>query len=213
MIFALDTTGEVFSACLMEKAGGEYLLQEVDTRRKHGELLPAALEQLLASSQCQWDDVTAVALVNGPGSFTGVRVGASFVKGLVFGGAKPVYTCSRLEAMLHGLDELPGPVLAAVDAKRSQVYCRGLRIHGLEEDCALDGAELVRRTPSEFFFSGELPAAFPAALRDKRIHRVPSVPAALNAARLAVAGQLPRYDESDSIPLHYLRKSQAEEER
>lgn len=86
-------------------------------------LLPMALD-MLKNCDLTLSDVDAVAVSHGPGSFTGVRIGVSTVKGLCWGADKPAIGVSTLEAMAwNGEFAPPGSVICcAMDARRNQVY-------------------------------------------------------------------------------------------
>lgn len=86
-------------------------------------LLPMA-QALLQTTGYTMDDVELLAVAHGPGSFTGIRIGVSAVKGLAWGGQKPAVGVSTLEAMAYnGLAFGEGAVLCCVmDARRKQVY-------------------------------------------------------------------------------------------
>lgn len=84
-------------------------------------LLPMA-EDLLKNAELSLDQVELFAVAQGPGSFTGIRIGVSTVKGLAWAGNKPCVGVSTLEAMAwHGLSA-GGYICPVMDARRSQVY-------------------------------------------------------------------------------------------
>ena len=84
-------------------------------------LLPMA-EDMLKNAELTLQDVDLIAVAHGPGSFTGIRIGVSTVKGLAWAGDKPCVGVSTLEAMAwHGL-AAGGVVCPVMDARRSQVY-------------------------------------------------------------------------------------------
>lgn len=86
-------------------------------------LLPMALD-MLKNCELAISDIDAFAVSHGPGSFTGVRIGVSTVKGLCWGADKPAIGVSTLEAMAwNGECAAPGSVICcAMDARRNQVY-------------------------------------------------------------------------------------------
>lgn len=84
-------------------------------------LLPMA-EDMLKNAELSLDDIGLFAVAHGPGSFTGIRIGVSTVKGLAWAAGKPCVGVSTLEAMAwHGV-MAGGYVCPVMDARRSQVY-------------------------------------------------------------------------------------------
>lgn len=108
-------------------------------------LLPMAAD-LLRNSGLALEDMDAIALAAGPGSFTGLRIGAAAVKGLAWGTGKPCIPVSTLEAMAWPLAHLEGVVVCAMDARRQQIYNAVFRSGGgelirLREDRAVSPEE------------------------------------------------------------------------
>jgi tRNA threonylcarbamoyladenosine biosynthesis protein TsaB len=91
------------------------------TRPVSEELLPG-IDALLALCGSALDAVDAFAVSVGPGSFTGIRVGVATVKGLAFGGARPVAAVSTLAALACAAGTPGDSVAAIVDARRAEVY-------------------------------------------------------------------------------------------
>lgn len=94
-------------------------------------LLPMA-EALLKGCGMTPADVDAFAVAAGPGSFTGLRIGAATVKGLALGQDKPCIGVSTLEAMTRGLEGMRGKVCAVMDARAGQVYNAVFTIDGTQ---------------------------------------------------------------------------------
>ena len=84
-------------------------------------LLPMA-ESLLQNCGIALNEVDAIAVAHGPGSFTGVRIGVATVKGLALGTDKPCIGVSTLEAMAYGAHALSGRLCCVMDARAGQVY-------------------------------------------------------------------------------------------
>ncbi len=185
-------------------------------------LLPMA-EDLLKNAELTLQDVDLFAVAHGPGSFTGIRIGVSTVKGLAWATDKPCVGVSTLEAMAwHGL-AAGGFVCPVMDARRSQVYNAlfeirdgaPVRLTGDRPISLQELAEEVRGLQAPVFLVGdgaELTARFFAA------QGVPFTPAPENlrwqsawGVAMAARGQTP--GNADSLLPVYLRLSQAERER
>ena len=123
LILALDTTAVTATASLCdgEKRLGEYT---VTTTLHHSETMLPMIEHLLSSCGVKAKDVQMLAASAGPGSFTGVRIGAAVLLGLAFGRDVPCVGVSSLEAMSYNLNGISGEfiVCPAMDARRDQLY-------------------------------------------------------------------------------------------
>jgi tRNA threonylcarbamoyladenosine biosynthesis protein TsaB len=119
VILSLDTTAEFGSIALSEE---DQVIEEVllHSPDGFGHVLYGRLQQLLDRHGARIDDIQCFAAASGPGSFTGVRVGLTAVKGLAFAGGKRVVPVSNLQALAwFGTARLRATVL---DARRGEVY-------------------------------------------------------------------------------------------
>lgn len=121
-LLALDTSTEACSVALWHK-GEKTHLDELAQRTHTKRILPM-VDELLANSGINLKQVDALAFGRGPGSFTGVRVGAGIAQGLAFGADLPVIAVSNLTAMAQAAFELHQVenVAAAIDARMNEVY-------------------------------------------------------------------------------------------
>ena len=121
-LLALDTSTEACSVALWHK-GEKTHLDELAQRTHTKRILPM-IDELLANSGINLKQVDALAFGRGPGSFTGVRVGAGIAQGLAFGADLPVIAVSNLTAMAQAAFELHQVenVAAAIDARMNEVY-------------------------------------------------------------------------------------------
>ena len=121
LILALDSTAQVGSVALCEdeKLIAEYTL---NTGHTHSETLLPMVESVLKISGYTVDDVELFVCTAGPGSFTGVRIGAATVKGIAFGKDKPCIGVSTLEALALNGVALDGILCPCMNARRQQVY-------------------------------------------------------------------------------------------
>lgn len=121
LILAFESSAKAASAALVRD--GRLLAQstQVSALTHSRTLLPMA-EDLLKNCDLRIQDVDVFAVAHGPGSFTGIRIGVSTVKGLAWAAEKPCVGVSTLEALAwHGL-AAGGTVCPVMDARRSQVY-------------------------------------------------------------------------------------------
>jgi tRNA threonylcarbamoyladenosine biosynthesis protein TsaB len=226
LLLAFETSAKAAGAALFD---AHTLLAECyqNTGMTHSQTLLVMAEDLLKQCGKTAQDVTAVAVAAGPGSFTGVRIGVAAAKGFAWGAELPCYGVSTLEAMALTLGIHDGVVCACMDARRSQVYNALFRVQNgeltrISEDRAIsiadlsaelktlsapvylvgDGAALVKKTLSE-----EIPGLIlpPEHRRHQRASGV-----GLAALRQMAAGEPA---DANSLTPNYLRLSQAERER
>ena len=226
LILAFETSAKAASAVLLD---GNKLLAESyqNTGMTHSQTLMVMAEDMLKQCGKTASDVDAVAVAEGPGSFTGVRIGVAAAKGFAWGREIPCYGVSTLEAMAESLGIYDGYVCPVMDARRSQVYNalfevnRG-KIVRIREDRAIsldDLAEDVKNLEKPVFLVGDgsnlcyntLLERVPALVLppEHRMHQR-AVGVGLIAARELTAG-VP--GDAASLTPNYLRLSQAERER
>ena len=121
LILAFETSAKAASVALSD---GSKLLGESyqNTGLTHSQTLMPMAQQLLESCGYTPQQVEAVAVAAGPGSFTGIRIGVAAAKGFAWGKELPCYGVSTLEAMARSLGVWSGLVVPVMDARRSQVY-------------------------------------------------------------------------------------------
>jgi tRNA threonylcarbamoyladenosine biosynthesis protein TsaB len=121
LILGIDTTSSKGSAALVED-GRLIANVEVDTPATHSERLLPAVDFLLRQAGTALRDIQVYAVVAGPGSFTGVRIGLATVKGLSFSTGTPVVALSSLETVAYGIRDKAKILWPILDAKRGEVY-------------------------------------------------------------------------------------------
>lgn len=136
-LLAFDTATEVCTAALWQD--GE-ILERSEKESRHSEHLLPMIDALLAEAGVGLPDLDAIAFGRGPGSFTGLRIGAGIAQGLAFGAGLPVLPVSSLAVLAQGVDATR--VLAALDARMQQVYWAEY-VRGADGLMALSGSEQV----------------------------------------------------------------------
>ena len=141
-ILALDSSTEVCSAALLHD--GKVVAERLNASgSNHAALLPLYVEQLQAIAREQGLKIEAVALSDGPGSYTGLRIGASLAKGLCYGMDIPLYTVPTLAVIAFAaisnqqsaISEEDALICPMIDARRMEVYTAvyaAVRGEGLE---------------------------------------------------------------------------------
>ncbi|HXZ46191.1 MAG TPA: tRNA (adenosine(37)-N6)-threonylcarbamoyltransferase complex dimerization subunit type 1 TsaB [Pseudolabrys sp.] len=116
-ILALDTSTEACSAAVWADRN---VVERFETGNQHSDLILPMVQAVLAEAGLALTQLDAIAFGRGPGSFTGLRIGAGVAQGLAFGADRPVIPVSSLAALAQSVDA--PRVLVAFDARMGQVY-------------------------------------------------------------------------------------------
>jgi tRNA threonylcarbamoyladenosine biosynthesis protein TsaB len=210
LVLGVDTCGPSGTVALARIVGGaiEMLGQTELAGKTYSATLVAAVEGLLSSRGLKLAEVGAIVVVNGPGSFTGVRVGLSAVKGLAEPGQIPVVAVSRLAV----LAAKAGVGSAALDAHRHEVFLRVEEDREVREQLAAheDLAGIVP-PPGRFGVCDDSAAEMVSAAWSGVVLVRSEAPTAGDAIALCVPEILGRrFADLGSLDGHYLRRSDAE---
>ena len=127
LILAFESSAKAASAALVRDGRLISQYSQCSGLTHSRTLLPMG-EDMLKNAELKLSDVDLIAVAHGPGSFTGIRIGVSMVKGLAWAGDKACVGVSTLEALAwHGV-ALGGYVCPVMDARRNQVYNAIFRI-------------------------------------------------------------------------------------
>ena len=229
-ILAIDSSALCASVALCDGARrlGEAFINTTNT---HSETLLPMVESVLSHADTKIDDIDMFACTVGPGSFTGVRIGVSLIKGLAFGTNKPCVGVSTLEAYAEGVALLDGIIVPVCDARRCGLYnavfvSDGKRAERLCEDrlmlpeeLAAAADELAKEKKMNLYFTGDGYDRVRGLTKSKRVKDTPETLRLLNsysAAQAALRIYESAQDKSaftdTSLAAVYLRPTQAERE-
>lgn len=145
-IMGIDTSATAASVSICE---GERVLSEffVNVKLTHSQTMMPMVQAALDCAMLSLSDIDVFAVANGPGSFTGLRIGIAAVKGMAFAQEKPCVGISTLEAIAQNAVSVPGILCPVMDARVKQVY------NALFES---DGRQLTRLCPDRALTIAEL---------------------------------------------------------
>ena len=154
LILALESSAKAASCALCRD---EFLLAQSfqNSGLTHSVTLLPMVEAMLKNCGVTLDQVELIAVANGPGSFTGLRIGVSEAKGLAWAKGLPCAACSTLESMAWSLAHLEGQELCCcMDARRGQLYAARFAVENgaprrLSPDGALAAAELADQVEAQ----------------------------------------------------------------
>jgi len=136
MLLAIETATERASVAL-GTSGADAAHRELAGARRHAAALLPLIQELLGEAGVTLDAVTGLALADGPGSFTGLRVGAAVAKALVQARGLPLWTAPSLLVRAGGVAGPDQTVLALADALRGDVYAAAYRFRGMAIEAVL----------------------------------------------------------------------------
>lgn len=218
-ILAIDSTANTSTVAVLDDTR-LLSVYTVNIKNTHSETLLPMVKSVLETLRLTVDDIDAFAVSEGPGSFTGVRIGVATVKGLAFGRDKRCVGVSTIEALARNLEGVDGIVCPIMNARRGQVYT-GAFLNGeriLDDQCMLlcdlipflekyetpiyfvgDGYSLIERMDNPLF------KVTPEQLRYQNAYSVGKV-----AYEKLSRGE---FTTDSGLRVEYLRKAQAERER
>jgi len=226
LILAFETSAKAASVALTEN--GKLLGESYqNTGLTHSQTLMVMAEDLLKQCGKTVNDITAVAVAEGPGSFTGVRIGVAAAKGFAWGREIPCYGISTLEAMAVSLGAWEGHVCACMDARRNQVYNalfyvnqgtlerfsedRAIALSDLKTDLEhIDGPIFLVGDGAGLTYKTLAPEIPNLILPPEHRQHQRALGVALLAEAKALAG---KKGDGNALSPNYLRLSQAERER
>jgi tRNA threonylcarbamoyladenosine biosynthesis protein TsaB len=220
IFLALDTATRWSSVALLR---GPVPLAELGllVQKDHAGSLAARIDQLLAGANLHVDDVGAVVVSAGPGSFTGLRVGAGFAKGFLFGSDRKLYAVSVLTTIAAGVPFSRRPICPFIDARKGEVYAA---LYSWEEEEIVVCRQPQSSDPRIFLEGLEEPPLFVGdgarTYRDLIEGRFPGevfiAPSVYGVPRASVMGSVAasggdRYliEDQSSFEPHYIRPPEA----
>ncbi len=218
-ILALDSTANTSTVALLEN---ETLLgiYTANTKNTHSETLLPMVKHLLTTLNVSVEQIDAYAVSNGPGSFTGVRIGVATVKGLAFGKDKKCVEVSTIEALAENLEGFKGIICPIMNARRGQVYT-GAFLNGnriIDDTCMMlcDLIPMLEAYNEPIYFVGD----GYSLIENKEIKCLMTTPEMLRYQNAFSVGKIAyrKLNNNEAVTdkelsVEYLRKPQAERER
>ncbi len=237
-VLALDSSGLVASVAIVEgNEFGSSLLAEytVNYKKNHSQTLLPMLDEIVKMTELRLEDIDAIAVAAGPGSFTGLRIGSATAKGLGLALQKPLVAVPTLDGLAYNLYGTEKVICPLMDARRNQVYTgiyefrKGL-LERIEPPAAVDIREIAERLCAlkrDVVFLGDGVPVYRWKLTEILLAELLQAgknhfyaPAHLNKQRAGAIGTLAlqymREGKVQTAAEHrpeYLRLSQAERER
>lgn len=212
LILAISTSSNTCSVSLLED---EECIKELNiiNQKTHSENLMPLIDKLFKETKRLLEDVNLIACDNGPGSFTGIRIGVSTVKAIAEVMQIPVISVSSLEALSYNVNKESTNIVSLIDARNNQVYA-GIfnNKHEIVEQYLADDIRAVKEKLNnyeDFICVGDGFNIHKELFNQKEVYDdiIHSKNIGVNAYHKYINGKIQTADE---IKPMYLRKSQAE---
>ncbi len=221
-VLAVETSTMLGGVAVVDSEKGLVAETRLNVKTTHSERLMTAIDNLLKQSELDLDGIDAFAVAIGPGSFTGLRIGLSTVKGLSYATGKEIVTVPTLEAFAWNFQYCPYPVCLMLDARKGEVYTAVFKwenggFRRLVPETSIKPEDLLRSLEGVVLFAGEGVPLYAMKIADIMRERAlmgspqTMVPSPANVAMLGLkkAEKGDYADASDQVP-YYIRKSEAE---
>ena len=227
-ILGVDSSGMVASVALVQD---DIMVAEysVNYKKTHSQTLLPMLDEIVKMAEIDLQNIDAIAVAAGPGSFTGLRIGSATVKGLGLALEKPIVSVPTCHALAYNLCMCNGKIICPImDARRNQVYTGLYRFEDgnmqvIKNQDAMDISDLIdelNKINMQVTFLGDGVPVFKKVIEEKLDCEHSYAPAHLNRQRAGAVATLGAryytqgvYEAAAEHKPVYLRKSQAERER
>ncbi len=221
LILGIETSTKTGSVAVVSEDGvvAQYSLNIEVT---HSERLMATVDRVLRDTGLGMANMDGFAVACGPGSFTGLRIGISAVKGLALATGRPVAAVPTLQALAWNVPHAAFPVCPLLDARKNEVYAALYRFEGAAlvqtmPEAAIPIADLAGRLPDNVLFTGEAARLYRREIEKQfggRALFAPLASAVPSAATVAEIGldmiKSGKTADADVLTPVYIRRPEAE---
>lgn len=225
LVLSVDSSSTTATCALVKD---DQILAELNlnSKREHSVIIMDIIDEMLQNYKLSIKEIDAFAISEGPGSFTGLRIGMATIKGLAFSTGKPCISISTLDSLAYNVVTFDGIICPIIDALRDNVYTNlyksdNYELTSLSEAACLSLTELIEdlnNRNEKVIFVGDGVAKHKERLQDEVKNAVfaplnCTYPKASSLGELAIS----KLKQGITSPLNefipvYLRKSQAETE-
>jgi tRNA threonylcarbamoyladenosine biosynthesis protein TsaB len=218
-ILGMDTSSPSGSVALLD---GNNLVSEslIEGSPAYSDKLLFEIDSMLNRSGTKLNEIDGFVITTGPGSFTGLRVGISLLKGFILATEKPFSSVNTLEAYAKTLQPGPYAICPVLDARKKEVYTALFNSENDQcvrttPDQAISAADLCNqiKQPTTFLGNGLdiYKDVFATCLKENFINKVPKRNLTVAASAVLIANaQKNLHYELDSLMINYVRPSEAE---
>jgi tRNA threonylcarbamoyladenosine biosynthesis protein TsaB len=222
-VFAIDTSTMFGGVAVMDDLSGLIVEVRLNVKSTYSERLMTTVDYALKKSGYKLSDIDFFAVSTGPGSFTGLRIGLSTVKGFAYATGKPIVSVPTLEALAYNFPFCLYPVCTLLDARKKEVYAALFKwedegfIRLISEDSIRIDRFLERLSVEKAVFTGDGAILYRdkiLSILNKRAFFAPPdkmLPSPAHVASIGMKKALNgEFSEPISLIPSYIRRSEAE---
>lgn len=220
-MLGIDTSGKTASAALYDTENRIFLAQNtLYTRKTHSQVIMPICRDIIAQTGNKIEDIQAIAVANGPGSYTGLRIGAAAVKAMSFALDCPCCGVSTLEGMAYNNLQFYGIICSVMKARGELIYACAYKSDGtvpeqLCEERLIDKAEFSEYLDSfgeNILLCGDGAEEFLNDFPSRTRSLAPPSSILQNAAGICLAAAEKELYEPEKLEVSYLQKVKAEKD-
>lgn len=221
LILGIDTSGKTASAALFDTETEIFLAQEtIYTQKTHSQVIMPMCKSLIEQCGKNISDIEGIAVANGPGSYTGLRIGVSAVKAMSFSLGCKCCGVSTLEGLACGNIAFIGTICSVMKARGSLVYTCTYKSDGYALERLTDEqimscdelAEYLALNGERTLLCGDGAADFFMNYRSPMFVIAPPQTRLQNAAGVVLASLSKEWTDADNLEVSYLQKVKAEKD-
>lgn len=221
LILGIDTSGKTASAALFDTETEIFLAQtSLYTTKTHSQVIMPMVKDIVAQSGKELSDIGRFAVANGPGSYTGLRIGVAAIKALSFGLGAECCGVSTLLGLACNNIAHKGDICAVMNARGELVYSclyrsDGYAVEALSEERLISHDELAQELAMngrEVLLCGDGAGDFFTAYSSPMFTIAPPYARLQNAAGICLAGASLKAVAPDELEVSYLQKVKAEKD-
>lgn len=219
-LLGIDTSGKIASAALCDENG---ILAEttIVTSLTHSQVILPLCKKLLEDAGTELSDIGGLAVADGPGSYTGLRIGISAVKAMSFALNKPCYGISTLEALAFNCMAYKGAVCSIMKARQEFYYAAlfcsdGNGVKRLTDDKIIPSDELadvISKTDGRVMLTGDGAVGFYEEHKPQNALLSPPSDRMQKASSLCFAAFGKEPKDAEGLNARYLQPTKAEKDR
>ncbi|AEH01244.1 tRNA (adenosine(37)-N6)-threonylcarbamoyltransferase complex dimerization subunit type 1 TsaB [Lacinutrix sp. 5H-3-7-4] len=202
IILSIETATTNCSVSLSKNGETLHLKEDFNNDFSHAERLHFLIEEVLKEAKIKKEELSAIAVSKGPGSYTGLRIGVSAAKGLCFALDIPLISISTLESLAHQVNTNEGIIVPMIDARRMEVYS-AILTSNFEVLRAVEAQELDATSFSAELAKGKVHFVGNGVEKTKAIID--------NSNAVFVEGKLPSANEMSALAYAKYKKSDTED--